>query len=116
MQSLNHDLNIKRLERYLTLAWQSKAEPVVVLTKCDLAGDYSSQLVSLEKMAAGVTVCAVRKAIEEGELSQKRWESYRKIKSEAEFVEAKSLLRKNKEARSRSVAGQYRQKKKEKNK
>ena len=40
MQSLNHDFNPKRLERYLTAARQSKAEPVIVLTKADLTDDY----------------------------------------------------------------------------
>jgi ribosome biogenesis GTPase len=30
------DVNVRRLERYLTIAWQSGATPVVVLTKSDL--------------------------------------------------------------------------------
>ena len=30
------DINLRRLERYLTIAWQSGASPVVVLTKADL--------------------------------------------------------------------------------
>ena len=34
--SLNADLNPRRLERYLTAAWQSGAAPVVLLTKADL--------------------------------------------------------------------------------
>ncbi len=33
------DLNPRRLERYLTLAWESGATPVVLLTKTDLAAD-----------------------------------------------------------------------------
>ena len=37
--SLNHDLNLRRLERYLAVAWESGAEPVVVLSKADLAED-----------------------------------------------------------------------------
>ena len=36
MQSLNLDFNPKRLERYLTLSWQSGATPVILLTKADL--------------------------------------------------------------------------------
>ena len=44
MQSLNHDFNVKRLERYLTLAWQSGAQPVVVLTKADLLNDFNDQI------------------------------------------------------------------------
>ena len=34
--SMDADLNPARLERYLTLAWESGADPVVVLTKADL--------------------------------------------------------------------------------
>ena len=59
MQSLNHDLNIKRLERYLTLAWQSGAIPAVILTKSDLVDDYSVQLREVEKATAGVGVFAI---------------------------------------------------------
>jgi ribosome biogenesis GTPase / thiamine phosphate phosphatase len=59
MQSLNHDFNIKRTERYLTLAWQSGAVPVILLTKADLVKDYSEQLRQIEKIAAGVSVYAV---------------------------------------------------------
>jgi len=31
------DVNARRVERYLTMAWQSGASPVVVLTKADVA-------------------------------------------------------------------------------
>lgn len=56
MQSLNMDFNPKRLERYLTLTWQSGAAPVVVLTKADLAEDYSRYLAEVERVAAGVDI------------------------------------------------------------
>lgn len=59
MQSLNMDFNIRRLERYLTLSWQSRALPVVILTKADLAQDYENQLRTVEEIAAGVEVFAV---------------------------------------------------------
>lgn len=59
MQSLNHDYNLRRLERYLTLAWQSGAQPVVVLTKADLADDFSEMLINAELYAMGVPVHAV---------------------------------------------------------
>lgn len=59
MQSLNHDLNPRRLERYLTLAWQSGAVPVVVLTKSDLVEDCSAQMDEIRRVAAGVDVFAV---------------------------------------------------------
>lgn len=53
MQSMNHDLNTRRLERYLTLAWQSGAIPVVILTKCDLVTDSEEQLEIVKKLAIG---------------------------------------------------------------
>ena len=56
MQSLNIDFNPKRLERYLTLTWQSGAAPVVVLTKADLAEEYSGYLAEVERVAAGVDI------------------------------------------------------------
>ncbi len=59
MQSLNHDLNPRRLERYLTLAWQSGAVPVVVLTKADLVESYAEQMNAIMRVAAGVDVFAV---------------------------------------------------------
>lgn len=34
--SLNNNFNLNRLERYLSVAWDSGAQPVVVLTKADL--------------------------------------------------------------------------------
>ncbi len=59
MTSLNNDFNIGRLERYLTLTWQSNALPVVVLTKADLADDYKAQIAAVEEIAVGVDVIAV---------------------------------------------------------
>lgn len=59
MQSLNHDFNPKRLERYLTAALQSKAEPVIVLTKADLADDYLPYIIETSNVAPGVKTCIV---------------------------------------------------------
>jgi len=59
MQSLNNDFNPKRLERYVTLAWQSGATPVVILTKADLCENREEQLRAAEKTAAGIGVFAV---------------------------------------------------------
>ena len=59
MQSLNLDFNPKRLERYLTLAWQSGATPVILLTKADLVEDYWTFLTQVERVAAGVNVHVV---------------------------------------------------------
>src|SRR5688500_13371556 len=39
VSALDHDFNLRRLERYLTLAWSSGAEPVIVLNKADVCED-----------------------------------------------------------------------------
>lgn len=59
MQSLNFDFSAKRLERYATLAWQSGAEPVIILTKADLADSWQEQLLAAETAAPGVTIAVV---------------------------------------------------------
>ena len=59
MQSLNQDFNPKRLERYITLAWQSGATPVILLTKADLVEDYWDYLTQVERVAAGVNIHVV---------------------------------------------------------
>lgn len=59
MQSLNLDFNPKRLERYLTLAWQSGATPVILLTKADLVEDYWDFLTQVERVATGVNIHVV---------------------------------------------------------
>ena len=42
--SLNQDFNLRRMERYLTIAWDSGATPVIVLTKSDLCTDLTRYL------------------------------------------------------------------------
>ena len=59
LQSLNLDFNPRRLERYLTLAWQSGATPVVLLTKADLVEDYWPYLTQVDRVAAGVNIHVV---------------------------------------------------------
>ncbi len=57
--SLNHDLNLRRLERYVAAAWESGAEPVVLLSKADLGGDPEAALVAVAAVAAGAAVLVV---------------------------------------------------------
>lgn len=59
MQSLNDNFNIRRIERYLTLAWESGAIPVIVLTKCDLVDDVESYISEIESVTIGVDVYAI---------------------------------------------------------
>ena len=57
--ALNQDHNPKRLERYLTLAWNSGAEPVLLLTKRDLAPDWEAHRLAAERRWPGVETHAV---------------------------------------------------------
>ena len=41
LMSLNEDFNLRRLERYIATAWESGAQPVIVLTKTDLCPEYA---------------------------------------------------------------------------
>lgn len=59
MQSLNHNFNIHRLERYLTLAWQSGGIPIIILTKCDLVEDYTKYVEEVKQIAIGVEVYVI---------------------------------------------------------
>jgi ribosome biogenesis GTPase len=58
--SLNHDLNPRRLERYVTMARESGAEPVLLLTKADLVEDAAEQaaLIESELHVAAVAISA----------------------------------------------------------
>lgn len=57
--SLNQDLNFKRIDRYLTLAFDSGAQPVIVLTKRDLNPGWQALRTECELHAPGVVTVAV---------------------------------------------------------
>ena len=59
VQSLNENFNVKRLERYLTLAWNSGGQPVVVLTKADLPGDHQAMVEAAYEVAGEAPVLAL---------------------------------------------------------
>lgn len=54
--SLNSDFSIRRIERYLTIAWDSMATPVIVLTKSDLCIDLPEKLDEIASVSMGVDV------------------------------------------------------------
>lgn len=66
MQSLNDNFNLRRIERYLSLAWNSGAVPVIILTKCDLVDDYESYIADVENIAIGVDIYAISCKTKEG--------------------------------------------------
>lgn len=57
--SLNEDLNLRRLERYLVAAWSSGATPLILLTKLDLCSDAEAKREEVRAIAPGVNVIAV---------------------------------------------------------
>ncbi len=56
VSSCNQDFNIARLERYLVLAHDAGATPVVVLTKADLTDDEAGYRRKAESLTAGLMV------------------------------------------------------------
>jgi ribosome biogenesis GTPase len=60
------DVNARRIERYLTMAWQSGAAPVVVLTKSDVAGSPDELRMQLEAAAMGTPVLTTSAITGEG--------------------------------------------------
>jgi ribosome biogenesis GTPase len=59
VNALNQDFNLRRLERYLLMAWESGAAPVIVLSKADLCEDVQSIMDEVESIAFGVPIFAV---------------------------------------------------------
>ena len=59
VMALDQDFSLHRLERYLTLVWESGATPIIVLSKTDLAGDPSSFVHEAEHRAMGFPVIPV---------------------------------------------------------
>jgi ribosome biogenesis GTPase len=64
--ALPDDLNLHRLDRYLTLGWESGATPVVVLTKADLSHDVPAAIARVRTSASVPDVLAVSAATGEG--------------------------------------------------
>ena len=64
--SLNNDFNLRRLERYVSIAWNSGAVPAVVLTKADLCEDLDSKLIEVSSIAAGVDVLVTNTINQDG--------------------------------------------------
>jgi len=56
LAGLDDDFSLRRLERYITTAWESGAEPIVVLTKADLCDDVGDAMLQVETVAIGVPV------------------------------------------------------------
>ncbi len=70
---LDADFSIRRIERYVTVAYNSSATPVIILNKADLCEDIDNRLAEVESVAVGVDVLALSAATGSGLESLKRY-------------------------------------------
>ncbi|MFD1850834.1 ribosome small subunit-dependent GTPase A [Oceanobacillus bengalensis] len=68
VNSLNHDLNVRRIERYILSTYESGAMPVVVLTKKDecTQREVDQAISQVEEVAIGVPIIAISSVSGEG--------------------------------------------------
>jgi ribosome biogenesis GTPase len=59
VSGLDGDFNARRIERYLLLAWESGARPIVVLNKSDVCADVVGAVTATEKVASGAPVLVI---------------------------------------------------------
>src|SRR6266536_2379705 len=64
--SLNQDFNPRRIERYLTVAWESGANPVIILSKSDLCDEVEDRITETQRVAGGVPIHAISIVNQEG--------------------------------------------------
>ena len=70
---LDQNYNLRRIERYLALAWESGAQPVVVLNKSDLQPDPGAAVAEVEAIAIGAPVVALSATEGDGVDALGRW-------------------------------------------
>lgn len=71
--AVGNELNPRRIERYVTAAWASGAEPLIVLNKCDRADDLAPLLAELRGAAPGVPIVATSALSEAGPIELADW-------------------------------------------
>lgn len=59
LTSLNQDFSLRRIERYLVIAWESGANPIVILSKSDLCDRVADAIDEVRSVARGMPVHAV---------------------------------------------------------
>jgi ribosome biogenesis GTPase / thiamine phosphate phosphatase len=57
--ALDQNFNLRRIERYLAVAWESGAQPVIVLNKADLHPDAAAARAEVAAIAGGAPVVAL---------------------------------------------------------
>lgn len=64
--ALDQNFNVRRIERYLTVAWESGAQPVVVLNKADVHSDPAGARAEVEAIASGAPVVTLSATRDDG--------------------------------------------------
>lgn len=59
VSGLDADFNPRRIERYLAVAWDSGAQPIIVLNKSDICPEVPERLAEARSLAPGIPVFAV---------------------------------------------------------
>jgi len=57
--SCNRDFNVRRMERYLALTWESGASPIIVLNKADLSAEPEAWRTEMSIVSQGVPIVMV---------------------------------------------------------
>jgi len=66
INGLDRDFNLRRIERYLSLTYDSGAVPVIILNKTDICEDVDSAIEQVESIAFGADVIAISAKRNEG--------------------------------------------------
>ena len=59
LTSLNQDFSLRRIERYLVIAWESGANPIIILSKSDLHDRVADAMTEVQSIARGVPIHAI---------------------------------------------------------
>lgn len=63
---LDHDFNLRRIERYLVMIWESGARPIIVLNKVDIGEQLEQRLLDLEAIAVGIPIIQISALRDQG--------------------------------------------------
>ncbi len=66
VSGLDGDFNLRRIERYVTVAYNSGASAVIVLNKADLCDDLDERISAVESVAIGIPVLTLSAASGDG--------------------------------------------------
>lgn len=66
VSGLDNDFNLRRIERYLILTWESGANPVIILNKADACSEIEQCVADVEAIAPGVPLIVVSAVLNQG--------------------------------------------------